>query len=123
MEEAFKQFENLDEEMNNQAEMQDGGNDDQGRCEVDHATEEVATSSTFTGTYRKSIAPIISLPEDPIGRSIWAGHPIETHSHASEHEMVYVFAVLRTLSPLWGDKLHIYISSINKLSTMASRRF
>jgi hypothetical protein len=69
MKEDFEQFENFDEEMNNQAEMQGGGIDDQGRCDVDHATEEVE-ASTFTGTYRKSIAPVMSFLEDLIGRSV-----------------------------------------------------
>ena len=98
--------------MNVQAEMQDGGIEDPGRREAISETEEAVSS--FTGTYRKSIAPVISLLQDLIGRSVWAGHPIETHPPASEHEIASVFAVLRTLSPQLGDKLQIDTSSINK---------
>ncbi len=96
--------------------MQDGGNDAQGRCEVIHATEEVEASSAFTGAYRKSIAHVISLLEDLIGRYVWVGHPIETHPLASENEMASIFAVLRTLSPILDNKLQIDTSSINKHS-------
>ena len=77
--------------------MQDGGSDDHGRCEFDHATEEVEASITFTGTCRIGIAPVISLREDLIERFVWVGHPIKTHPPAFEQEMDFVFAVLRTL--------------------------
>ena len=103
--------------MNIQSEMQNGGIDDQGRCEVDGSiTETEEASSSFTGTYRKSIALVFSLLEDLIGRYVWAGHPIKTHPDASDLEMAYVLGILKTLSPLVGDKLQIDTSSINKHS-------
>ena len=103
--------------MNNHAEMQDGGIGDPNRCEVVGdtpvflETEEAYTS--FTGTYRKSIAPVMSLFEDLIRRCVWVGHPIETHPLATEHEMSSLLAILRTSSPLVGDKLQLDTSSIN----------
>ena len=57
---------------------------------------------------------LLSLLEDLIGRYVWDGHPIETHPHAYEREMVSVLAILKTLSPVVGDKLQIDTSSINK---------
>jgi hypothetical protein len=70
MQEDFELFENLDEELNDQAEMQDGGNDDQDRRDDDNVPEAEGVSSSFTGTFRKSIAHVFSLLEDLIGCSI-----------------------------------------------------
>jgi hypothetical protein len=90
----MQEFENLDEEMNQQAEMQYGGIDDQGRCEVKIAIPKTEdASSSLTGTYRKSIVHVFSLLEHLIWRSIWTGHPIETHPDASNLEMASVLAI------------------------------
>jgi len=63
----------LDEEMNNQAKMQDGGGDDvltMMFTEGDRAIETEEAINTFEGTYRKSIAHVFSLLQDLIGRSV-----------------------------------------------------
>ena len=108
--------------MDKQAEMQEGGNDDQegptlpyisaGEGEI--ATEAEEGTNSCKNTFRRSITPVLSLLEDLIRRSVWAGHLIETHPPAYEHEMASLLAILKTLSPLVGGKLQIDTSSINK---------
>ena len=108
--------------MDKQAEMQEWGNDDQegptlpyiSAGEGETATEAEEGTNSFKGSFRRSITPVLSLLEDLIGRSLWAGHPIETHPSAPEHEMSSVLAILKTLSLLVGDKLQIDTSTIDK---------
>jgi hypothetical protein len=100
MQEDFELFENLDEELNDQTEMQDGGNDDKDRRDVDNVPEAEGASSSFTGTYRKSIALVFSFLEDLIRCFTWVGHPIETNLDASELEMASEIAILKRLSSL-----------------------
>ena len=82
--------------MDKQAEMQEGGNDDQeSALEGETTTEAEEVTNSFKDTFRRGITPVLSLLDDLIGRSVWDGHPIETHP--------LVLAILKTLSPLVGD--------------------
>ncbi len=70
--------------MEKQAEMQDRGIDEQGgtsmsTCEGETATEADVDESSFKGTFRRSITPVLSLIEDLIGRFVWAGHRISLY--------------------------------------------
>ena len=69
---------------------------------------------SFKDEYNKSIRPFMVKVQSLFARDVWSGRPIATHPLASDVDIDKLLVVLRRISQLIGDQLHIDSSNIKK---------